>query len=48
MRFSELELIAIQAEVLFVHNQVGRIKCLNENGNLKAPRFFLAELVKGI
>ncbi len=25
MRLSELELIAIQAEVLFVHNQVGRI-----------------------
>lgn len=40
MRFSELELIVIQAEVLFVHNQVGRIKSVNEQGNPKAPRFF--------
>ncbi|WP_088265473.1 GNAT family N-acetyltransferase [Bacillus mycoides] len=47
MRFSELELIAIQAEVLFVHNQVGRIKCVNENGNLKAPRFFLSRTREG-
>ncbi|MED0961808.1 GNAT family N-acetyltransferase [Bacillus paramycoides] len=47
MRLSELELIAIQAEVLFVHNQVGRIKSVNEHGNLKAPRFFLGRTREG-
>lgn len=47
MRFSELELIVIQAEVLFVHNQVGRIKSVNEQGNPKAPRFFLSKTREG-
>ncbi|MBE7105064.1 GNAT family N-acetyltransferase [Bacillus cereus] len=47
MRLPELELIAIQAEVLFVHNQVGRIKSVNENGNPKAPRFFLGRTREG-
>lgn len=41
MRLSELDLIAIQVEVLFVHNQVGKMKYINEQGNPKAPRFFL-------
>ncbi|HHT7237231.1 MULTISPECIES: GNAT family N-acetyltransferase [Bacillus] len=47
MRLSDLDLIAIQAEVLFVHNQVGRIKSVNENGNPKAPRFFLGRTREG-
>ncbi|MCH4570294.1 GNAT family N-acetyltransferase [Bacillus sp. ES1-5] len=47
MRFSELELIAIQVEVLFVHNQVGKMKCVNEQGNPKAPRFFLGRTREG-
>ena len=47
MTLSELDLIVIQVEVLFVHNQVGKMKYVNEQGNPKAPRFFLAELVKG-
>ncbi|MED0971857.1 GNAT family N-acetyltransferase [Bacillus paramycoides] len=47
MKLSELELIAIQAEVLFVHNQVGRIKSVNEHGNLKEPRFFLGRTREG-
>lgn len=41
MRLSELDLIAIQVEVLFVHSPVGKMKCVNEKGNPKAPRFFL-------
>lgn len=48
MRLSELDLIAIQVEVLFVHNRVGKMKYVNEQGNPKAPRFFLAELVQGV
>ncbi|MBJ8053906.1 GNAT family N-acetyltransferase [Bacillus cereus] len=47
MRLSELELIAIQAEVLFVHNQVGKMICVNEQGNPKAPRFFLGRTREG-
>ncbi|HDR7514791.1 GNAT family N-acetyltransferase [Bacillus mobilis] len=47
MRLSELDLIAIQVEVLFVHNQVGKMKCVNEQGNLKAPRFFLGKTHEG-
>ncbi|MFJ8416395.1 GNAT family N-acetyltransferase [Bacillus paramycoides] len=47
MRLSELELIAIQAEVLFVYNQAGRIKSVNEHGYLKAPRFFLGRTREG-
>ncbi|MGE6402513.1 GNAT family N-acetyltransferase [Bacillus cereus] len=47
MRLSELELIAIQAEVLFVHNQVGKMICVNEQGNSKAPRFFLGRTREG-
>lgn len=39
MRLSKLDLIVIQAEVLFVHNQVGKMKYVNEQGNPKAPRF---------
>ena len=35
MRLSELDLIAIQVEVLFVHNQVGKMKYVNEQGNPK-------------
>ncbi|MGH0514307.1 GNAT family N-acetyltransferase [Bacillus cereus] len=47
MRLSELELIAIQAEALFVHNQVGKMICVNEQGNSKAPRFFLGRTREG-
>ncbi|MEH6935739.1 GNAT family N-acetyltransferase, partial [Bacillus sp. JJ783] len=47
MGLSELELIAIQAEVLFVHNQVGKMICVNEQGNPKAPRFFLGRTREG-
>ncbi len=48
MRLSELDLIAIQVEVLFVHNQVGKMKYVNEQGIRKHHAFFLAELVKGV
>ncbi|KFN03931.1 hypothetical protein DJ93_3063 [Bacillus clarus] len=41
MRLSEFELITIQAEVLFVHDQLGRMQSVNEPGNPEAPRFFL-------
>ncbi|GAB6477696.1 GNAT family N-acetyltransferase [Bacillus cereus group sp. MYBK71-2] len=47
MRLSELDLIVIQVEVLFVHNQVGKIKYVNEQGNTKAPRFFLGRTREG-
>ncbi|EJS64056.1 MULTISPECIES: GNAT family N-acetyltransferase [Bacillus] len=47
MRLSELDLIAIQVEVLFVHNQVGKMKYVNEQGNPKAPRFFLGRTREG-
>ncbi|PHD24793.1 GNAT family N-acetyltransferase [Bacillus wiedmannii] len=47
MRLSELDLIAIQVEVLFVHNQVGKMKYVNEQGNPKAPRFFLGSTREG-
>lgn len=47
MRLSELDLIAIQVEVLFVHNQVGKMKYVNEQGNPKAPRFFLGGTREG-
>ncbi|MFE7378115.1 GNAT family N-acetyltransferase [Bacillus cereus] len=47
MRLSELDLIAIQVEVLFVHSPVGKMKCVNEKGNPKAPRFFLGRTREG-
>ncbi|HDR7788785.1 GNAT family N-acetyltransferase [Bacillus cereus] len=47
MRLSELDLIAIQVEVLFVHNQVGKMKYVNEQGNPKAPRCFLGRTREG-
>ncbi len=47
MRLSELDLIAIQVEVLFVHNQVGKMKYVNEQGNSKAPRCFLGRTREG-
>lgn len=47
MRLSELDLIVIQVEVLFVHNQVGKMKYVNEQGNPKAPRFFLGRTREG-
>lgn len=47
MRLSELDLIAIQVEVLFVHNRVGKMKYVNEQGNPKAPRFFLGRTREG-
>ncbi|HDR7913425.1 TPA: GNAT family N-acetyltransferase [Bacillus wiedmannii] len=47
MWLSELDLIAIQVEVLFIHNQVGKMKYINEQGNPKAPRFFLGRTCEG-
>lgn len=47
MRLSELDLTAIQVEVLFVHNQVGKMKYVNEQGNSKAPRCFLGRTREG-
>ncbi|MCU5226217.1 GNAT family N-acetyltransferase [Bacillus tropicus] len=47
MRLSELDLIVIQVEVLFVHTQVGKMKYVNEQGNTKAPRFFLGRTREG-
>ncbi|MFB9273919.1 GNAT family N-acetyltransferase [Cohnella cellulosilytica] len=38
--YNPLELMSIQAEVLYVHDRDGRITTINEPANQPAPRFF--------
>lgn len=38
---SNFELMSIQTEVLFSHNQFGKITSINEPESTVAPRFFL-------
>ncbi len=44
---SDLELMELQAEALFTHDQNGRIRYTNEPGATPAPRFFLGRTKHG-
>jgi hypothetical protein len=44
---NHLELMNIQAEVLYVHDHSGRITTINESGNQPAPRFFWGQTKMG-
>lgn len=44
---TDLELMKIQAEVLFKHNQFGRMTEINESIYLQAPLFFLGRTKLG-
>lgn len=45
--YNNLELMKIQAEVLYVLDQTGRITAINEYVNQPAPRFFLGQTNTG-
>ncbi len=45
--YDHLELMNLQAEVLYVHDQSGRITTINEYTNQPAPRFFLGQTNTG-
>jgi hypothetical protein len=45
--YNHLELMNIQAEVLYVHDHAGRITTINEYMNQPAPRFFLGQTNTG-
>lgn len=44
---SHLELMNIQAEVLYVHDHAGRLTTINESVNQPAPRFFWGQTKMG-
>ncbi|WP_379392530.1 GNAT family N-acetyltransferase [Paenibacillus lentus] len=45
--YNHLELMSIQAKVLYIHDHAGRITTINEPTNRPAPRFFLGQTVAG-
>lgn len=45
--YNNLELMNIQAEVLYVHDQTGRITIINERVRQPAPRFFWGQTNNG-
>ncbi|MBD0382209.1 GNAT family N-acetyltransferase [Paenibacillus sedimenti] len=45
--YNHLELMKIQAEVLYVHDHAGRIITINEHVNQPAPRFFWGQTNTG-
>lgn len=45
--YNHLELMNIQAEVLYVHDHAGRITTINEYMNQPAPRFFMGQTNTG-
>ncbi|NUU63617.1 GNAT family N-acetyltransferase [Paenibacillus agri] len=45
--YNHLELMSIQADVLYLHNQAGRMTTINEPMNQPAPRFFLGQTIAG-
>lgn len=47
MYLSDLHLLEIQVEALFMHDARGRISCVNEPGGDRAPRFFLGRTREG-
>ncbi|MBT2291342.1 GNAT family N-acetyltransferase [Paenibacillus albidus] len=45
--YNHLELMSIQAGVLYIHDHAGRITTINERSNQPAPRFFWGQTVAG-
>ncbi|MEK8129232.1 GNAT family N-acetyltransferase [Paenibacillus filicis] len=45
--YNHLELMQIQAEVLYVHDQAGRITTINESTHQPAPRLFWGQTAAG-
>ncbi|MFF2017724.1 hypothetical protein [Paenibacillus sp. NPDC058177] len=45
--YNHLELMSIQADVLYLHNQAGRMTTINEPMNQPAPRFFWGQTIAG-
>ncbi|WP_189029033.1 GNAT family N-acetyltransferase [Paenibacillus albidus] len=45
--YNHLELMSIQAGVLYIHDHAGRITTINEPTNQPAPRFFWGQTVAG-
>jgi len=44
---SDLALMELQVEALFIHDDRGRLRCVNEPGEPAAPRFFLGRTGAG-
>ncbi|MEF2248387.1 GNAT family N-acetyltransferase [Paenibacillus sp. IITD108] len=45
--YNQLELMSIQAEVLYIHDHAGRITTINEPADQPAPRFFWGQTDAG-